>query len=58
MAIKMETSDRPQYETSERVSTGEQQANIETFYSKQTSKDKSIKKTLNKKTSKKNKNDK
>jgi hypothetical protein len=54
----METGDRPQYETSERVSTGKQQTNMETFYSKRTSKDKSIKKTLNKKTSMKNKNDK
>jgi methionyl-tRNA formyltransferase len=44
MAIKMETGDRSQYETSERASTGEQQANMATFYSKRTSKDKSIKK--------------
>jgi hypothetical protein len=34
MAIKMETGDRPQYEMSERASTGEQQANMATFYSK------------------------
>jgi hypothetical protein len=58
MAIKMETGDRPQYETSERTSTGEQQANMATFYSNRTSKDKSIKKNLNKKIHTTNKNDK
>jgi hypothetical protein len=49
MAIKMENGDRPHYETSERASIGKQQANTATFYSKRTSKDKSIKKNLNKK---------
>jgi hypothetical protein len=56
MANKMETGSRTQHEKSERVSIGEQQADLETFYSKQTSKNKSIKKNTNKKTSENNKN--
>jgi hypothetical protein len=54
MANKMETSNRSQHEKSLRVSTGEQQAYMATFYGKQTSKNKSIKNNLNKKTYNKN----
>jgi hypothetical protein len=49
-------SNRSQHEKSQRVSTGEQQAYMATLYSKQTSKDKSIKKTCNKKRCTKDKN--
>ena len=44
----METGNRSQYEKSERASTGEQQADMETFHIRQTSKDKSIEKKSNK----------
>jgi hypothetical protein len=56
MDDKMKTGSRTQHEKSERVSTGEQQTDLETLYSKQTSKIKSIKKNPNKKTSENNKN--
>jgi hypothetical protein len=58
MDYEMETGNISQYETSERVSTEKQKTNMETFYSKQISKDKSLKENINKKTHKKQQNDK
>ena len=45
MAITMETGHRLQYETIKRTSSGEKHPNMETFYSKQTGKNNSVKKS-------------